>query len=452
MYVCCPNGPFGYCQTVSPSGALTTANGLPIFASTSLIEAPGGTDGVIIAAHPASANAANDAPKRSGTPITTLLCKTAAFESAARATASAPVDRIEKLVLLVADRLDAAARGVEIDAIDARLSDRRLIAVEPHFLVEVPVGTDLAGPAEHQPNLVLGHPGLDLGEVFERQRLGEVLHPLIAAERDHVRKLPVRALRVLPDGVAVGRLDAFHGLAHPRLHVAHRGAGWDHGGATGERERGERCSNQTERNIHCKTPARPAASAGDSDRPHELRILHVARRSHATRARVEVDIEDAIPVDRDQVAVRPDLLVEVAVGDHLHGWIAEHDPDLVFGHPRPDLAEILPDEDLREALYPVVGAERDHVGLLPVRALVVLPDGVAAGGGDDRSRLAELRLDLRPGGPRRDRGREPRAPREGERRDPREARLEGSTHRSMLQPMKNSHRYSVIPSSAAWQA
>src|SRR5215468_9323166 len=74
MYVCCPNGPFGYCQTVSPSGALTTAKGLPIFASTSPIEAPDGTDGVIIAAQPTSASTASHAlQKRSGTFIARLL-------------------------------------------------------------------------------------------------------------------------------------------------------------------------------------------------------------------------------------------------------------------------------------------------------------------------------------------------------------------------------------------
>src|SRR5262245_65932342 len=100
MYVGCPNGPFGYCQTVSPSGALTTANGLPIFASTSPIEAPAGIDGVDIAAHPASANAANDAPKRSGSSITKLLCKTATFGSVARATAGAPVDGNSRIDLV----------------------------------------------------------------------------------------------------------------------------------------------------------------------------------------------------------------------------------------------------------------------------------------------------------------------------------------------------------------
>src|SRR5215510_434526 len=72
MYVCCPNGPFGYCQTVSPFGALTTAAGLPIRASTSLIDAPGWIDGP--AAHPTSPRAtSHERLQRSGGFIARLL-------------------------------------------------------------------------------------------------------------------------------------------------------------------------------------------------------------------------------------------------------------------------------------------------------------------------------------------------------------------------------------------
>src|SRR5262245_66157943 len=107
MYVCCPNGPFGYCQTVSPFGALTTAAGLPIRASTSLIDEPGWIDGP--AAQPTSARrtASHELLKRSGGFIARLLLSDASpardrvpstTRSAPGPASGAPVARLVELV------------------------------------------------------------------------------------------------------------------------------------------------------------------------------------------------------------------------------------------------------------------------------------------------------------------------------------------------------------------
>src|SRR5262245_23773094 len=207
MYVNCPYGPFGYCQTVSPSGALTTSTGLPRRPSTSAIEAPGGIDGV---AQPTSASAAShEVQKRSGIFIVRLLQRgrdasaarvSELRGSARRAAAGAPVDRMVKLVDLVIGGLHQAARCVEEDRVDAVVADRNLIPVRPALLVEVAIGDDRdRRRPDEQPDIVLGHPRPDLGEVVERERLSEARDALIRAEPRHVRLLPEPAVRVLPD-------------------------------------------------------------------------------------------------------------------------------------------------------------------------------------------------------------------------------------------------------------
>src|SRR5262245_19115120 len=105
-------------------------------------------------------------------------------------------------------------------------------------------------------------------------------------------------------------------------------------------------------------------SADRSSRRHEQRIILAAGRTHPACAGVKVDVEDPIGTDRDLIAVGPDLLAEVAVGDRLTG-ASEHETYLVARHSGLDPREVLPGQRLRESFRPIIRAERHHVGGLP---------------------------------------------------------------------------------------
>src|SRR5262245_34827096 len=170
-----------------------------------------------------------------------------------------------KLVDLIIGGLHQAARCVEEDRVDAVVADRDLIPVRPVLLVEVAIGDDRdRRRPDEQPDVVLAHPRPDLGEVVEREHLSEARDALIRAEPRHVRLLPERAFRVLPDRVAVRRLDDDGGLAYSRLDVAHRRAGLDRwaGGAFDQPESDEPRAPETKWRIHRKaSPKRDASPA-----------------------------------------------------------------------------------------------------------------------------------------------------------------------------------------------
>src|SRR5512145_15354 len=110
MKVVCPTGPVGYCQTVSPSGALATFPGRPMRDSTSDMDVPGANDGDWTAVHPASSSAASSAVAASLCGVLMRRCSLHSPYDADR--------RREQRIFLVARRAHAPGRGIQVDVED----------------------------------------------------------------------------------------------------------------------------------------------------------------------------------------------------------------------------------------------------------------------------------------------------------------------------------------------
>jgi hypothetical protein len=84
--------------------------------------------------------------------------------------------------------------------------------------------------------------------------------------------------------------------------------------------------------------------------------------------------------------------LEGILGD-LHG-LAQHLAHVFHHHPRLDPGEGVRVEDLPQRTHPAVGADADHVVLVPGGLAVVLEDALAAGAVPHVFRLAEARDDV----------------------------------------------------------